>query len=187
MRKRDYHKYLASREWAVKKQAVRERCGGVCERCTARPMDHVHHLTYERIGAERLEDLQGLCEQCHEFVSGVTQVDPALQPKPTNSSGKPGRMPVYIIAIWSEHAEKTAATMRVFIQEFEAWTAQVAPLFYAVATVIPVSELENRLMTRLNLQERGGDTYLITPYMKGLSGGWLPESFWKWLRGEITA
>ena len=26
---------------------------------------HIHHLTYERLGKERLEDLQALCPECH--------------------------------------------------------------------------------------------------------------------------
>lgn len=73
----EYQTYLASREWALKKRAVRERSGGICERCHLAPHQQTHHLTYERIGQEELEDLQGLCNACHEFVSGKSDVDPA--------------------------------------------------------------------------------------------------------------
>ena len=39
----------------------------ICEKdgCTNEATD-VHHLTYERIGKERLDDLQALCRKCHK-------------------------------------------------------------------------------------------------------------------------
>lgn len=73
----NYHEYLASREWAILKNAVRERSGGVCERCGLAPHTQTHHLTYERLGNERLEDLQGVCRGCHEFLSAKSSFDPA--------------------------------------------------------------------------------------------------------------
>lgn len=76
MRRAAYQRYLASREWALLKAAVRRRSGGTCERCHAAPHDETHHLTYERIGQERLEDLLGVCEPCHEFLSGKRSEDP---------------------------------------------------------------------------------------------------------------
>jgi len=75
--KEKYAAYLCSREWSVLKEAVRERSGGVCERCTVTEMDHVHHLTYARKYRERLEDLQACCKQCHEFIHGKSEFDPA--------------------------------------------------------------------------------------------------------------
>lgn len=72
----EYQTYLASREWALKREAVRERSYGVCERCHFRKMDAVHHLTYARVGKEDLTDLLAICEPCHEFISGKTDVDP---------------------------------------------------------------------------------------------------------------
>jgi len=73
-----YHRYLAGREWGLKKEAVRRRCMGVCERCRYFPMSHVHHLTYIRKYNELLEDLQGLCVGCHEFTHGKSDRDPKL-------------------------------------------------------------------------------------------------------------
>lgn len=73
----NYGRYLASREWALKKNAVRERSGGICERCKIRPAVNVHHQTYERIGREELTDLIDLCRQCHDFEHGKTETDPA--------------------------------------------------------------------------------------------------------------
>lgn len=52
----DYHRYMASREWALKRAAIRRRSGGKCERCKMGEMKSVHHLTYERLGQELLGD-----------------------------------------------------------------------------------------------------------------------------------
>jgi hypothetical protein len=76
-----YQEYLASREWAEKREAVRERSGDRCERCGG-PQQAVHHLTYERIGHELLEDLQAVCDPCHEYLSAKREDDPAAHPHP---------------------------------------------------------------------------------------------------------
>lgn len=72
-----YQAYLCSREWALLRNAVRERCGGKCERCKVNEMDCVHHLTYARKYDERLDDLAGWCNSCHEFTHGKSDHDPA--------------------------------------------------------------------------------------------------------------
>lgn len=72
----DYKKYLASREWALKREAVRKRSGNKCERCGLNPQEAVHHLTYTNVGNEPLEDLQAVCNPCHEFLSGKSDIDP---------------------------------------------------------------------------------------------------------------
>ena len=72
----DYKRYLASREWATKREAVRQRSHNTCERCEILPQCAVHHLTYERIGHELIEDLQAICEPCHLYESGKIPVDP---------------------------------------------------------------------------------------------------------------
>lgn len=74
--KEKYAAYLCSREWGVLKQAVRVRTGGKCERCVLNDIESVHHLTYERKYAERLTDLQGLCDRCHKFTHGLSDDDP---------------------------------------------------------------------------------------------------------------
>ena len=73
----DHHRYMASREWALKKQAVKERSTGWCERCKIAPHQNTHHLTYQRLGNEDLDDLQGVCRDCHEYLSGRRDDDPA--------------------------------------------------------------------------------------------------------------
>lgn len=81
----DYKRYLASREWAVRREAVRLRAAGgvpqwaadaLCERCCSHPLRATHHLTYERIGREELDDLLGVCNGCHAYLSGKSEDDP---------------------------------------------------------------------------------------------------------------
>lgn len=76
----DYHKYLASREWQLKRQAVRRRSRGLCERYSLNPSSQVNHLSYKNLGNEPLEDLQDLCSHCHKFVSGKSSYDPLNPP-----------------------------------------------------------------------------------------------------------
>jgi len=78
-----YAAYLCSREWAEKREAVRERAGNRCERCRVLPMDACHHLTYERKYNERLEDLAAVCEMCHGFTHGKSEFDPAANSRIT--------------------------------------------------------------------------------------------------------
>jgi hypothetical protein len=72
----DYKAYLASREWALKREAVKERGHGFCERCKVGPHEATHHKTYANIGNEPIEDLQAICNECHEFESGKSDYDP---------------------------------------------------------------------------------------------------------------
>lgn len=72
-----YQAYLCSREWAEKRESVRIRSNGLCERCRALPMSAVHHLTYARKYDEDLADLQAICQPCHDFTHGKDGFDPA--------------------------------------------------------------------------------------------------------------
>jgi len=71
-----YQAYLCSREWAEKREAVRRRFNGRCERCSVLPMAACHHLTYARKYDEPLEDLQAICQPCHDFTHGKHWFDP---------------------------------------------------------------------------------------------------------------
>jgi 5-methylcytosine-specific restriction endonuclease McrA len=66
----DYREYLASDAWDQIRRKVWNRARNRCERCKERPVSDVHHLTYERIGHERMEDLIALCRPCHEAAHG---------------------------------------------------------------------------------------------------------------------
>ena len=78
MNKESYRAYLKSDKWKAKRQAVFDRAlknansdnrFGVCEKCGYKPWKpclQVHHLSYEHIGNERLEELIQLCPNCHK-------------------------------------------------------------------------------------------------------------------------
>ena len=78
MDRSDYHRYLASREWALLKEEVRTRSGDTCERCEKAPYQETHHVTYERLGHEDLDDLMAVCSPCHRYLSGKTDWDPTF-------------------------------------------------------------------------------------------------------------
>jgi len=63
----EYLAYLNSKAWLDLRAQVIERCNNTCERCGKFAVAHLHHLTYDRVYQEKLEDVQGLCEYCHDF------------------------------------------------------------------------------------------------------------------------
>ena len=72
----NWYKYMASRPWRLLFEYVRERSGGICERCENRPMYAAHHLTYIRRYHERTDDLLAVCVPCHEFLHAHSEHDP---------------------------------------------------------------------------------------------------------------
>lgn len=74
-----YHAYLASPSWSWRRQAVIERCDGVCEKCRKRPVTQVHHKTYANIYREPLEDLEGHCDLCHPAEHCLTTEQPTAK------------------------------------------------------------------------------------------------------------
>jgi hypothetical protein len=64
-----YVAYLKSPEWAARRDAALAHAGGTCERCGA-PAREVHHLTYERVGAELPDDLIARCPGGHRRAHG---------------------------------------------------------------------------------------------------------------------
>lgn len=64
----NYAKYLNSVHWKNTRKKKLIQTEFRCEKCGSREKLQVHHLTYENIGAEYLEDLQVLCASCHTKV-----------------------------------------------------------------------------------------------------------------------
>ena len=61
--------YMKSRAWSNFKKRVYKQRGNICERCgTIDGEKHVHHLTYERLGSEKLTDCVILCVPCHNQI-----------------------------------------------------------------------------------------------------------------------
>jgi uncharacterized protein YlaI len=63
-----YREYMLSKNWIRKKQEKFNQVGRKCEICGSVDEIHVHHKTYERLGNEKLKDLQVLCSKCHERI-----------------------------------------------------------------------------------------------------------------------
>ena len=79
--KKLYEAYLCSKSWRKKQNAIKERCNNVCEDCHQYAMVDVHHITYENIGDERLDELLGLCVACHQRKHPEKKIERKTQPK----------------------------------------------------------------------------------------------------------
>lgn len=63
------HICAPSAAWQMIRAEAMLRARGICERCLQRTAVQVHHVTYERLGAERATDLLALCEHCHGYIT----------------------------------------------------------------------------------------------------------------------
>jgi hypothetical protein len=71
-----YRRYLKSQRWETKRFFMLKQARYQCEACGARNvLLNCHHLTYERLGNERRDDLQILCRDCHKKVHGIEAAD----------------------------------------------------------------------------------------------------------------
>ena len=65
VKKNFYVTYMASPEWKALREKVYARDNHRCCRCGSQEKLQVHHLTYVRLGRERMGDLITLCGSCH--------------------------------------------------------------------------------------------------------------------------
>lgn len=65
-----YREYLQSEAWKAKRKAALIRDGLRCQLCGHEKNLHVHHITYDRIYDEDLDDLITLCNECHSRLHG---------------------------------------------------------------------------------------------------------------------
>lgn len=77
-----YNEYLNSRQWRERREYAIRRALGRCQVCNIEASYlHVHHRTYERLGAEYDADLLVLCRECHELfhahIGGATRREAA--------------------------------------------------------------------------------------------------------------
>lgn len=66
LRDMPYRDYLETEHWGKLRNQVLTRDAHQCRDCGSRRNLHIHHLTYVRLGRERLDDLLTLCKGCHE-------------------------------------------------------------------------------------------------------------------------
>lgn len=69
----DYHEYLTSPEWAIRRDAALKRVNFRCQLCNTGGQLNVHHRTYERVGNEANIDLVVLCRPCHKTYHGIIE------------------------------------------------------------------------------------------------------------------
>lgn len=63
-----YNQYMNSYQWEVTKKKYYSRHGKECRACKTNLDLHVHHLSYDKLGAEEDTDLVCLCQKCHNYV-----------------------------------------------------------------------------------------------------------------------
>lgn len=107
--KQKYRRYLKSDRWGLKKICVLSRAQYKCERCGRKGKLEIHHLTYEHIYNEPIEDLQALCPKCHKLADSErgsrAQYDAAFR--------------TYIHKKYGEDAENRS--LDEFEDEFNEW------------------------------------------------------------------
>ena len=57
--------YLASSFWRWRREQFLKVVGFMCERCSHRLAEHIHHLSYDNLFSEPDSDLMALCPDCH--------------------------------------------------------------------------------------------------------------------------
>ena len=62
----DYYQYLRTKTWREKANERLKRDGYQCVLCRSAKNLSVHHITYENIGFEKMDDLISVCKGCHE-------------------------------------------------------------------------------------------------------------------------
>lgn len=65
MSAKDKSAYLQSPEWQTLRFTVFERDGYMCQSCGSKHNLNCHHISYENLGNESLEQLTTLCQVCH--------------------------------------------------------------------------------------------------------------------------
>jgi 5-methylcytosine-specific restriction endonuclease McrA len=74
-RRKKYEAYIESDMWKKRRLVILERDKWICQGCLTRKADHVHHLTYDRLGNELAFDLISVCWICHDKAHGKEKVD----------------------------------------------------------------------------------------------------------------
>lgn len=69
--KEHYEIYINSDVWNEKRQACFKRDGFICQKCGSAKNLVCHHLNYEHLGDEPLDDLLTLCRSCHNSIHQV--------------------------------------------------------------------------------------------------------------------
>lgn len=74
----DYESYLASALWQRIRKRIYVRAKGVCEACSVRQPEHIHHWSYsvETLLGNRARHLEAVCGECHAQFHQEFREDP---------------------------------------------------------------------------------------------------------------
>ena len=64
----DYKEYIKSTAWHQKRLARLKKDKYTCQKCGDTEFLEVHHLTYDNLGDEPMENLICLCRACHQAI-----------------------------------------------------------------------------------------------------------------------
>lgn len=67
-RKEKYQHYLNSEKWRKFRLQVLKKDDFKCVRCGSEYNLQIHHIDYQRIGKEKIQDCVTLCRNCHEII-----------------------------------------------------------------------------------------------------------------------
>lgn len=70
-----YSEYLYSDEWSAIRNKALQKDNNKCLQCQSETALQVHHLTYENVGNETLEELITLCTSCHKNIHQIDYND----------------------------------------------------------------------------------------------------------------
>jgi hypothetical protein len=66
---KDYESYLLTKHWMQLRKTIYNKRNHKCDRCKKEIVHfQLHHITYKRIGKERMSDIRLLCFDCHELI-----------------------------------------------------------------------------------------------------------------------
>lgn len=65
---REYKDYLKTQHWKSLRERVAKAYSYTCNNCGVNVSQgyEIHHLTYKRVGNEKMDDLVCLCRNCHQ-------------------------------------------------------------------------------------------------------------------------
>lgn len=72
-RYRRYQDYIASPKWRAKREQRLQIDGYRCRALGCTTDLEVHHVTYDSLYMERMEDLITFCRECHAAITAVQQ------------------------------------------------------------------------------------------------------------------
>jgi len=117
-----YEEYLKTKHWTNIKKLMYKTFYYQCSACKKKKDLAVHHLTYERVGEEKLSDLIYLCRDCHKSIHEGALENPfkyvrvkkekkkVKQYKKKKSTNKPSQKGVRTYKLNKEQLEEYKAT-----------------------------------------------------------------------------